>query len=141
MDHDYPVLRHALDKVRYFRNVLYGDDKRVRIIVGDQASKKLTALRRAIEDVEMGPHLANQLCVLSPTNPVPWLAVKEPKDGTAAILVYLRWSLPERSLPERSLPERSLPERMLDPFVEALLAEYGEANCEVVRFESDSTLG
>ena len=131
MDHDYPVLRHALDKVRYFRNVLYGDDKRVRIIVGDQASKKLTALRRAIEDVEMGPHLANQLCVLSPTNPVPWLAVKEPKDGTAAILVYLRWSLPERSLPER----------MLDPFVEALLAEYGEANCEVVRFESDSTLG
>lgn len=117
---DYPVLRHALDKVRYFRNVLYGDDKRVRIIVGDQASKKLTALRRAIEDAEMGPHRANQLCVLSPTNPVPWLAVKEPKDGTAAILVYLRWSLP-------------------DPFVEALLAEYGEENCEIVLFESDPT--
>ena len=123
---DYPVIRHALDKVRYFRNVLYGDDKRVRIIVGDQASKKLTALRRAIEDAEMGPHRANQLCVLSPTNPVPWLAVKEPKDGTAAILVYLRWSLPER---------------MVDPFVEALLAEYGEGNCEVVIFESDATLG
>jgi hypothetical protein len=123
---EYPVLRHSLDKVRYFRNVLYGNDMKIRIIVGDQASKKMTALRRAVEDVEMGPHRANQLCVLTPTNPVPWLAVKEPKDGTAAILVYLRWSLPER---------------LLDPFVEALLAEYGEENCEVVIFESDPTLG
>jgi len=118
---EYPVLRHSLDKVRYFRNVLYGNDMRIRIIVGDQASKKLTALRRAVEDVEMGPALANQLCVLTPTNPVPWVPVKEPKDGTAAILVYLRWAL--------------------DPFVEALLAEYGELNCEVVRFETDPTLG
>jgi hypothetical protein len=118
---EYPVLRHSLDKVRYFRNVLYGNDMRIRIIVGDQDSKKLTALRRAVEDVEMGPALANQLCVLTPTNPVPWLPLKEPKDGTAAILVYLRWTL--------------------DPFVEALLAEYGELNCEVVIFESDPTLG
>jgi hypothetical protein len=123
---EYPVLRHSLDKVRYFRNVLYGNDMRIRIIVGDQASKKLTALRRAVEDVEMGPALANQLCVLTPTNPVPWLPLKEPKDGTAAILVYLRWPLPERSL---------------DPFVEALLAEYGEGNCEVVIFDADPTLG
>ena len=74
----------------------------------------------------MGPALANQLCVLTPTNPVPWLPVKEPKDGAAAILVYLRWSLPEGSL---------------DPFVEALLAEYGEENCEIVIFEQDPTIG
>lgn len=118
---EYPVLCHSLDKVRYFRNVLYGDDMRIRIVVGDQASKKMTALRRAVEDVEMGPHQANQLCVLTPTNPVPWLALKEPKDGTAAIVVYLRW--------------------VLDPFVEALLAEYGEENCEIIIFEHDSTLG
>ena len=121
MDHDYPVLSHTLDKVRYFRNVLYGDDLRIRIIIGDQISKKLTALRQAIEDIEMGPNLANQLCVLTPTNPVPWLAVKEPKDKTAAILVYLRWTF--------------------DPFVEALLAEFGEGNCEIVRFERDPTVG
>jgi hypothetical protein len=119
---DYPVLSHSLDKIRYFRNVLYGNDKRIRIVVGDQASKKLTALRRAVEDVEMGPALANQLCVLTPTTPVPWLPLKEPKDRSAAILVYLRWTLP-------------------DPFVEALLAEYGEENCEVVLFDTDPTLG
>jgi len=118
---EYPVLCHSLDKIRYFRNVLYGNDMRIRIIVGDQASKKMTALRRAVEDVEMGPARANQLCVVTPTNPVPWLPVKEPKNGSAAIVVYLRW--------------------LLDPFVEALLMEYGEENCEVVLFESDPTLG
>ena len=124
MDQPHPVLRHALDKVRYFRNVLYGDDLRVRIIIGDEASQKVTTLKQALSDVEMGSSLANQLCVLNPIDPIPWLPVKEPKDKSAAILVYFRWTRPG-----------------LDPFVEALIDEYGESNCEIVVFERDPMWG
>jgi len=120
MEHEYPVLRHALDKVRYFRNVLYGDDMRVRIVVGHGATGKTASLNQAIADVELGPNPANQLCVLSCMASIPQLPVKEPRSTVTAILVYIRWSL--------------------DPFVEALLAEYGEENCEIVIFKQDLTL-
>lgn len=117
---NYPVLSHSLDKVRYFRNVLYGDDLRVRIIVGAGATGKTSSLHMALDDVELGVHPANQLCILN-GEAMPFLPLKAEKirDGSKAILVYLRWSV--------------------DPFVAALEAEYGD-QCEVVIFERDPTM-
>jgi len=119
MDHTYPVLRHALDKVRYFRNVLYGDDMRVRIVVGHGATGKTNSLHNAVDDIELGSSSANQICLLNCEDSVPRILVRDPKDRRTAILIYFRW--------------------VLDDFVEALLREYGEANCEIVLFEPDPT--
>ena len=119
-DHDYPVLSHSLDKVRYFRNVLYDKDMRVRIVVGGGAVGKSIALSQAVRDVEMCGNQGNQVCIMNCMDPTPWLVLKEPRDPRTAILVYFRWTL--------------------DSYVTALLEEYGSENCEVVIFERDPTL-
>ena len=116
----YPVLSHTLDKVRYFRNVLYDNDMRVRIIVGGGATGKTTALSQAVQDVEMCGNSGNPVCLFNYGDPTPWLPIKEPRDPRTAILVYFRLSV--------------------DSFVTALLEEYGEENCEVIIFERDPTL-
>ena len=116
----YPVLSHSLDKLRYFRNVLYDNDMRVRIIVGGGAVGKSIALSQAVRDVEMCGNSGNQICLLNCEDPTARLLVKEPRDPRAVILVYFRWTL--------------------DSYVTALLEEYGSENCEVVLFDRDPTL-
>ena len=119
-DSESVVLSHSLDKVRYFRNVLYDKDMRVRIVVGGAATGKTTALSQAVRDVEMCGNQGNQVCVMNCMDPTPWLVLREPRDPRTAILVYFRWAL--------------------DSYVTALLEEYGSENCEVVIFERDPTL-
>jgi hypothetical protein len=119
-DCDSVVLSHSLDKVRYFRNVLYDDDMRVRIVVGGGAVGKSIALSQAVRDVEMCGNSGNQVCLFNYADPTPRLLIKEPKNTGTAILVYFRLSV--------------------DSYVTALLEEYGEENCEVVIFERDPTL-
>ena len=122
MEPTYPILRHTLDKVRYFRNVFYGDDTRIRIIVGpDRLTGKSAALYQALDDLHLSLSPANQVCLLNDRNNIPRTLVREPKDNRVAILIYFRHAL--------------------DPFVEALLGEYGEGNCEIVIFEPNPTLG
>ena len=104
-DRESVVLSHSLDKVRYFRNVLYDKDTRVRIVVGGAATGKTTALSQAVRDVEMCGNQGNQVCVMNCMDPTPWLVLKEPRDPRTAILVYFRWTL--------------------DSYVTALLEEYG----------------
>jgi hypothetical protein len=122
MEPTYPILRHTLDKVRYFRNVFYGDDTRIRIIIGpDRLTGKSAALYQALDDLHLSLSPANQVCLLSDRNHIPRTLVRAPKDNRVSILIYFR--------------------HVQDPFVEALLEEYGERNCEIVVFESDPTLG
>jgi hypothetical protein len=120
MDCDYPVLSHSLDKLRYFRNVLYDDDMRIRIVVGGGATGKTVSLHAAVRDIEMCENQGNQVCLLNCEDPTPRLLVKKPQDPSSVILVYFRWTL--------------------DSYVTALLEEYGSENCEVVIFERDPTL-
>lgn len=119
METTYPILRHALDKVRYFRNVLYGDDMRVRIVVGHGATGKTASLHHAVDDVDMGSSPTNQICLLNCEDSIPRILVRDPKDRRTAILIYFRW--------------------VLDDYVAAVLKEYGEENCEIVLFKPDPT--
>ena len=112
-----PVLSHTLDKVRYFRNVLLSSDTMVRIILLREGDQAMGALLRAVSDVKDEP--ANPLCVIRCRNSQPMLPVHRVR-GTSAILVYFRFTR--------------------DAFVEALMDEYGEENCELVAFEKDPTL-
>lgn len=123
------VLRHALDKILYFRNVLLDEGRpKVRIIVGHGATGKTTSLHQAIDDLQHVP--VNQLCVINATDPVPRMPVTGPvrSESTAgglhgvlrsseATLIYIRW--------------------VHDEFVDALLAEYDEEDRELVYFERD----
>ena len=111
-----PVLRHALDKVRYFRNVLLDDgNPKVRIIVGHGATGKTMSLHQAITDLQHVP--VNQICVINATDPVPRMPVTGPVRQGEATLIYIRW--------------------VHDEFVDALLAEYDEEDRELVYFERD----
>ena len=111
-----PTLRHALDKVRYFRNVLLDDGRpKVRIIVGHGGTGKTMSLHLAIDDLKHVP--VNQICVINPTDPVPRLPVTGPVRESEPTLIYIRW--------------------VHDAFVDALLAEYDEEDRELVYFERD----
>jgi len=81
-----PTLFHALDKIRYFRNILLSDDKKVRIIVGHWATGKTQSLRRAIDDLKYIP--VNQVCVLKGGKPIPQLPVTGPLRSPRPILLY-----------------------------------------------------
>ena len=122
MDQVYPILSHTLDKVRYFRDLLIreaSEGEPIHIIVGHGATGKTASFQQALDDVEMGYVLANQICILHCDDPIPFFPVRQPRDRHRAILVYFRC--------------------ILDPFVDALLAEYGADNCEVILFERDPT--
>lgn len=112
-----PVLRHALDKVRYFRNVLLDDgNPKVRIIVGHCATGKTASLCQAINDLKDIP--VNRLCVLNESEPIPQLEMAGPtRIHGNPILIYIRLSH--------------------DAMVDALLAEYNKEDCELVYFERD----
>jgi len=109
------TLSHALDKVRYFRNVLLSDENKVRIIVGHGGTGKTMSLHQAITDLQHVP--VNRLCVINCTDPIPRLPVTGPVRSSEPILVYIRW--------------------VHDAFVDALLAEYDEEERELVYFEKD----
>ena len=110
------TLRHALDKVRYFRYVLLNDERpKVRIIVGHGATGKTHSLHQAIDYL---PHVpVNQICVINATDPVPRMPVTGPVRDSDPTLIYIRW--------------------VHDAFVDALLAEYDEEDRELVYFERD----
>lgn len=116
-----PTLRHALDKVRYFRNVLLDDGRpKVRIIVGGGATGKTMSLHLAIDDLKHVP--VNRLCILNESDPIPQLPVTGPvrsasSRSSEATLIYIRLSH--------------------DTMVDALLAEYDEEERELVYFERD----
>ena len=123
------TLRHALDKVRYFRSILLDDGRpKVRIIVGGGATGKTMSLHQAIQDLTHVP--VNRLCVLNESEPIPQLPVtglvrSESTAGglygasrsSEATLIYIRLSH--------------------DRLVDALLAEYDEEDRELVYFERD----
>jgi hypothetical protein len=81
------ILRTLDEKVRYFRNILLGTDRHVRIIVGDGSTGKMEALQLAVDDVEMGPHQANQICVIG-DDPDYHMPVQEPRNRNETIFIY-----------------------------------------------------
>jgi len=112
------ILSHTLDKVRYFRNMLLSDIHAVRIIIGKGDSKQVETLSEALSN--MADQTCNQICLINCYNPVPKLIVKGRVKDAPPILLYFRWTY--------------------DSFVEALINEYSEENCEVILFEKDPTL-
>jgi hypothetical protein len=110
------TLCHALDKVRYFRDVLLDNgNPKVRIIVGGGATGKTSSLHQAITDLQHVP--VNRLCVLNESDSIPQLPVTGPVRSSYATLIYIRLSH--------------------DAMVDALLAEYNEEDRELVYFERD----
>lgn len=113
------ALSHTLDKVRYFRNLLITNETRaVRIIIGKGDSKKVETLSQALSD--MADQTCNQICLINSYDPIPKLVVKGRVKDVPPILVYFRWTP--------------------DSFVEALVREYDDDDCEVILFEKDPTL-
>ena len=113
------TLSHTLDKVRYFRNLLITNETRaVRIIIGKGDSKKVETLLQAVSD--MADQTCNQICLIDCYNPVPRLIVKGRVKDIPPILLYFRWTP--------------------DSFLEALVKEYDDDDCEVILFEKDPTL-
>lgn len=112
------TLAHTLDKVRYFRNLLLTDNHAVRIIIGAGDSKKLETLQTALSD--MADQVCNQICLINCYNSIPRMLVKGHVKDTPPILLYFRWRP--------------------DSFVDALVNEYDEDECEVILFEKDPTL-
>jgi len=113
------TLSHTLDKVRYFRNLLITSNTCiVRIIIGKEDSEKIETLSLALSD--MADQTCNQICLINCYNPVPNLMVKGHVKDIPPILLYFR--------------------RTPDSFLEALIDEYSEENCEVILFEKDPTL-
>jgi hypothetical protein len=113
------ILSHTLDKVRYFRNLLITNETRaVRIIIGKGDSKKVETLSQALSD--MADQTCNQICLIDYHNPVPKLMVKGRVKDIPPILLYFR--------------------QRPDSFLEALVKEYDDDDCEVILFEKDPTL-
>lgn len=71
---EYPVLRTLDEKVRFFRDILLGNEMHSRIIVGTVILK---TLQLAVDDVEMGPFQANSICVIG-DDPDYFMPVREP---------------------------------------------------------------
>jgi len=78
------TLRTSDEKVRFFRNILLGSDDHVRIIVGDDSSGKMEALRQAVDEVGSQP--ANQICVIG-DNPDYFMPVQTSQNSTT-IFIY-----------------------------------------------------
>ena len=110
-----PVLRHTLDKVRYFRNLLVTEDIKVRILITGPTVDLFHTLDLAIRDMKDVP--VNQLAILREGRN-PRLTEAETATNRDLILVYVR--------------------RFHDSFANALMEEYGD--CEVIVFERDPTL-
>ena len=107
------ILRHTLDKVRYFRNLLITEDTRVRILIGTDSL--LHTLNLALADMKGVP--VNQLAIIREYLP-PKLVDTGNVLTCDPILVYVR--------------------RVHDKFADSLMEEYGD--CEVIIFEKDPTL-
>jgi hypothetical protein len=109
------ILRTLDEKVRYFRNILLGTDRHVRIIIGGENTGKIEALQLAVDDVEMGPHQANQICIIG-DEPDYYMPVQEPRDSEETIFIY-----------------SSLDDSVIDH-----LSESEAKSCEIVVFEPAS---
>ena len=107
------VLRHTLDKVRYFRNLLVTEDMRPRILIGTDSL--IHTLNLAVSDMKGVP--VNQLILLR-EYVSPKLVETDKVLYGEPIMVYVR--------------------RTHDAFANALMEEYGD--CEVIVFERDPTL-
>lgn len=110
------ILRTTEEKVRYFRNILLGTDRHVRIIIGGDNTGKMAALQLAVDDVEMGPHQANDICVIG-DNPDYYMPVQEPRDRNETIFIY-----------------SSLDDSVIDN-----LSDSEAKSCEIVVFEPEPT--
>jgi hypothetical protein len=109
------MLSHTLDKVRYFRNLLVSEDRRVRILITGPTTDLIHTLDLAIRDMKDVP--INQLAILR-EYVAPRLTEAKKMANRDPILVYVR--------------------RFHDNFVNALMEEYGD--CEVIVFERDPML-
>ena len=81
------ILRTTEEKVNYFKNILLSNDTHVRIIIGGDNTGKMEALQQAVDDVEMGPHQANDICVIG-DDPDYYMPVKEPRDRTTIFIYF-----------------------------------------------------
>ena len=110
------ILRTTNEKVDYFRNILLSNDTHVRIIIGGDNTGKMEALQLAVDDVEMGPHQANDICVIG-DDPDYYMPVQEPRDRTTIFIYsYL----------------------VLDDSVTDNLSDSDAKSCEIVVFEPES---
>ena len=107
------VLRHTLDKVRYFRNLLVSEDTRVRILIGTDSL--LHTLDLAIKDMKGVP--VNGLAIITERLQVRYVESDTMTDRES-ILVFVR--------------------EVHDKNADAIMEKYGD--CEVVVFERDPTL-
>ena len=107
------VLCHALDKVRYFRNMLIEGEHTVRVFIGHDV---LPYLQTAISDLKHMP--VKQVYLMRQGANSPTLVVKGLTTNEQPLLVFLRLRH--------------------DSFVKALEEEYSD--CEVIVFEHDPTL-
>ena len=107
------ILRTRDEKVQFFRNLLLGTATHVRIIIGGDESRKMEALRQAVDDI--GPQPANEICVIG-DDPDYYMPVQEPRDRTT-IFIYSYLYL-------------------TDEITDELCAAEAES-CEIVVFEHD----
>jgi len=115
------ILTQSRDKIQYFKDILTGDNRAVRIVVGHGGTGKTASLQAALSEVSGQSLVLNQLCVLNPGEVAPDLPVTGPTNDESPILVFIRWTH--------------------DELVNTLLDDYEEEECEVVVFEKDVNMG
>jgi hypothetical protein len=115
------VLTQSQDKIQYFKGILTGDNRAVRIVVGHGGTGKTASLHAALSELASQPRVLNQLCVLNPCEVAPHLPVTGPTNDESPILVFIRWTH--------------------DELVDTLLADFDEDECEMVVFEKDVNMG
>jgi hypothetical protein len=116
------ILTQSQDKIQYFKDILTGDNRAVRIVVGHGGTGKTASLMAALSELSRQSLVLNQLCVLNPGDVTPQLPVTGPTNDKSPILVFIRWTHDE------------LVDTLLDDYVE-------EEECEVVVFEKDVNMG
>ena len=109
------TLTQSPDKIQYFKDILTGDNRAARIVIGHGGTGKTASLAAALS--ELRDRTLNQLCLLNQGEPAPQLPVAGATHAEPPILVFFRWTH--------------------DALVDTLLDDYEEDDREVVMFERD----
>jgi hypothetical protein len=109
------TLTQSPDKIQFFKDILTGDNRAARIVIGHGGTGKTMSLMTAITELE--GRTLNQLCLLNQGEPAPQLPVTGTTHDEPPILVFFRWTH--------------------DALVDTLLDDFEEDQREVVMFERD----
>ena len=109
------TLTQSPDKIQFFKDVLTGNNRAARIVIGHGGTGKTASLAAALTELE--GRTLNQLCLLNQGEPAPQLPVTGATHDESPILVFFRWTH--------------------DALVDTLLDDFEEDEREVVMFEKD----